>query len=162
MPVSASGYITRSNLPSPLGNLAIVADPLWLLTGDTSSDASVTTGAGVALGQSAMKYVWADSPFVRGKQLVNAVPDNSTLDLRIACDGHGSLASALTLAASIVTAITQQMTFQVSITGDTATTTWNCYPGTYLPAFNQMYWFGYELPLYVSLPRDPTPVAGGV
>jgi hypothetical protein len=156
-----SGYITRSNLPSPLSNLAIVVDPYPLLPGDQSGDASSTSGAGLELGPSAQKTTWADSPFVNGKQLVSSVDDNSTLSLRILIDGT-SMADLQTKLGTLVTAIRQQMTFQVSVTLDAATYTWNCYRGDYSAGFNEMHLLSGRLPVYLTMPRDPTPVAGPV
>jgi hypothetical protein len=158
---SISGFITRSNLASPLSPLAIQADPYWTLLGDTSDDATISESPGVAPGLSALKQVWADSSYVAGQQLVLSVPDNSTLDLRLICDGD-SMADAQTKAAEIIVAITQQLVFEVSLTFDTATYAWNCYTGVYEVAFNQLHYFGYLLPLYVSLTRDPTPVSGPI
>lgn len=167
MPATVTGYITRSNLPSPLANLTITVDPLWLLPGDASQDASISMSPGVQAAQSVVRYTWAQSPFVAGSQLVHAVQDNSSLDLRLICDGGGNLADAQSYASEVITAVTGQQTFQVSLTWDsglpdTVTNTWNCYMGTYLAAFNQLYTFGYTLPLYISCPRDPTPAAGGI
>ncbi len=158
---SISGFITRSNLASPLANLPIQVDPYWMLLGDTSEDASVSRSAGVTPALSTHKTQWADSPYVSGKQLVLATPDNSTLDLRLICDGT-SMADAQTKAAAIITAVTQQMVFEVSLTYDTAVYAWTCYLGDYQVAFNQLHFFGYLLPLYVTLPRDPTPLSGPV
>jgi hypothetical protein len=161
MPITVSGHITRANLPSPLANLAIEVDPYWLLPGGGTDDATINMSAGLEPSISALKYVWADSPFVAGQQLVLATPDNAQLTLRMVCDGT-SLADAQTKAAAIITAIRQQMTFTVSLTFDAATYAWNCYTGDYQVAFNQLHIFGYCLPLYVTLPRDPTPVSGPV
>ncbi len=158
---SISGFISRGNMSPPLSNLAIQADPYWGLLGDTSEDASTSSQAGFAPAISQHKRVWADSAYVAGQQMVLATPDNSTLDLRLICDGT-SLADAQTKAGLIIAAITQQMTFEVSLTFDTATYAWNCYLGDYEIAFNQVHFFGYLLPLYVSMPRDPTPVSGPV
>lgn len=163
-PITATGYITRTALS--LGNLTIAVDPMFLLTGDSSQDAATSSGAGFALGASQMKYVWADSPYVSGKQLVLATPDNSTLDLRLQCNGSGAANTAQTYAGQVIAAI-QQQTFQISLTwnnslGDAVTNTYNCYAGTWMVAFNQLWSFGYELPLYISCPRDPTPVAGSI
>jgi hypothetical protein len=155
--VSVSGYITRSNLPSPLADLAIVVDPYPLLVGDDSNDASSASG-GLDLGPTSQKAVWADSPFVDGKQLVCSADDNSTLSLKILVEGT-SMADLRTKAQAIVDAVRKQMTFQVSITLDAATYTWNCYRGDVQAAFNQMHLLG-RLPVYVTMPRDPTPVAG--
>jgi hypothetical protein len=156
---AVTGYITRSNLPSPLSDLAINVDPLWLLSGDASDDASVSRSAGYTPGPSQLKRVWADSPFVAGQQQVLATPDNSTLDLRLLIDGANETAIA-TSAGLVITAVTKQQTFQVSYTAGSVTWTRNCYTGVFQVAFNQLHLFGGRLPLYVSMPCDPTPVAG--
>lgn len=156
-----SGFITRANLAVPLADLPIQADPFWTLLGDTSADASSSTSAGVEPGISVHKTTWADSKYVAGQQLVLATPDLSNLNLRLICDGD-SMLDAQTKAAEIIVAVTQQLNYQVSLTFDTATYAWNCFLGDYEVAFNQVHYFGYLLPIYLALPRDPTPVAGPV
>jgi len=160
-----SGFITRSNMPTPQANLPIQVDPYWTLLGDTQAAADMSTANGVAPALSAHKFVWANSPYVAGQQLVLATPDNSTLVLRLICDGD-SMADAQAIATEIIEAVTQQLTYQVSLTYDTgenaATYAWNCYTADYEVAFNQLLYFGYLLPLYLTMQRDPTPVSGPV
>lgn len=165
MAFTQSGFITRSNLPTPLPNLAILVDPYWPLLGDDQAAADMSSAPGIIPTQSTLKTVWADSPYVAGKQLVLATPDNATLDLRLAIDGD-SMLDAKNKIAPIIQAIRQQLTFEVSITfnsgdGD-ATYAWNCYTGDYLVAFNQLHYFGYLVPMYLTLPRAPIPVAGPI
>ena len=157
--VAMSGYITRSALG--LANLPIFVDPYWPILGDNAEAADTSQHSGVVPTQSTTKYVWADSPFVAGKQLVLATPDNAILDLRLVIDGT-SMADAQAKLVPIIRAIRNQVTFQVSITLDTATYAWNCYAGDYLVAINQLFMFGYLVPLYITLPRDPTPALGPV
>lgn len=154
-----SGYISRANLPSPLPNLDIQVDPYWTLMGDDQEAADQSTAAGVAPAISAHKFVWADSPYVAGQQLVLATLDNSTLDLRLVVDGD-SMEDAQTKLAAIIEAVGQQATYVVSLTFDAATYAWNCYTGDWQVAFNQLHYFGYLPPLYLHLPRDATPVSG--
>jgi hypothetical protein len=161
MPATATGYITRSNLPSPQGNLTIFIDPYWALVGDDQDAADSSVRNGIEPAQSALKMVWADSPFVAGKIPVLATPDNSTLNLRLIIDGT-SMADAQSKIAPIIQAIRGQLSYQVSVTLDSATYTWLCYTGDYTVAFNQMHTFGYLVPMYLSLPRNPVPVAGPV
>ena len=159
--IAMSGYITRANLPTPLPNLKIFVDPYWPILGDNAEAADMSQHAGVTPTQSTLKTVWADSPYVAGKQLVLATPDNAMLDLRLVIDGT-SMADAQTKIAPIVTAIRDQLSFTVSVSFDAATYAWNCYTGDYLVAMNQLFMFGYLVPLYLTLPRDPTPAAGPV
>lgn len=161
MPVTASGYITRANLPSPLGNLSIFVDPYWALVGDDEEAADSSVRGGLEPAQSQHKYVWADSPYVAGQIPVLATPDNSTLNLRLEIDGTSAL-DAETKIAAVITAVTQQLSYNVSVTLDSATYTWLCYTGDYLVAYNQRHTFGYLVPIYLSLPRFPIPVAGPV
>jgi hypothetical protein len=165
MPV-ISGYITRSNLPTgALGNLAIFNSTYMGLFGDDSQAADSSSDAGIDPGASSAKYTWADSPFVAGQQLVNYVQDNRTLYLRFLVAGANQGACQTNLS-TIITAVTQQMTYQVSVTLDTSIYTWTCYPAEYQIAMNQWMWFGPGSgggpPLYLSIPRDPTPVAGPI
>jgi hypothetical protein len=159
--VAVSGYITRANLSPPQGPLAIFVDPYWPLMGDDSDSADSSSNAGITPGISTLKTVWADSPYVAGKQLVLATPDNSTLDLRLIIDGT-SMLDAQNKIRPIVEAIRKQLSFEVSLTMDAATYTWNCWTGDYQIAFNQLHLFGYLVPLYLTLPRAPIPVAGPV
>lgn len=156
-----SGSITRSNLATPLSPLAIQISPFFVLTGDASLDASSGSGNGVIPAISVFKYIWADSAYVAGKQLVLATPDNSTLDLKLLVSGT-SQGDAQTQVGDVIVAISQQLAFQVSLTFDDATWAWNCYSGTYEIAFNEMMFFANKIPLHVSMPRDPTPVSGPV
>jgi hypothetical protein len=159
-----SGYITRSNLPTgALANLGIFNSTYMGLFGDDSQAADSSSDAGIDTGASSMKYTWANSPFVRGQQLVNFVPDNTTLYLRFLVAGASQAACQSSLG-TIITACTQQFVYQVSVTLDTATYTFTCYPAEYHVGFNQWTWFGPGSgagpPLYLAIPRDPTPVAG--
>jgi hypothetical protein len=159
--VAISGTITRANLPSPLSPLSILIDPYWGTLGDDSEDASSGGSAGVTLGMSAQKMVWADSPYVAGKQLVLATPDNSTLDLRVMVNGT-SMADLQTKAITLIQAVRNQSNFTVQVNFDAASYAWNCYTADYNVAWNQLYLFGFLLPVYVSMIRDPTPVLGPV
>jgi hypothetical protein len=160
--IAMSGFITRDNLiTGALPALEILVDPYWPIMGDTAEAADVSMHAGVVPAQSATKYVWADSPYVRGKQLVLATPDNSTLDLRLVIDGTSMLDMQAKIA-PIITAIRDQTAFVVAIAFDGASYAWSCYTGDYLVAMNQLFMFGYLCPLYVTLPRDPTPFVGPV
>jgi len=156
-----SGYITRTNLSPAQGHLDILVDPFWPLLGDTESAADMSMMPGIAPQQSKLKAVWANSPYVAGQQLVMAVPDNSTLDLRLIVHGE-SMVEVQTYLKELIQAIRTQMAYTVSVTMQTATYAWNCYVGTYLVAFNQLFYFGYLLPLYVKLPRTPIPAAGPI
>ena len=156
-----SGYITRSNLASPLTPIDIFVDPYWAIMGDDQPAADMSMMAGVAPAQSALKSVWADSPYVAGKQLVLATPDNSTLDLRIIIDAD-SMTDAQAKLGPIIQAVRDQISYTVSLSLTGATYTWSCYSGTYLVAFNQLFLFGYYVPLYLSLPRAPVATAGPI
>lgn len=155
------GYISRANLNPPLGHLGILITPYWPLLGDTQDAADMSSAAGIAPGQSALKTVWASSPYVAGQQLVLATPDNSTLDMRLVVRGD-SMVDAQDQLRPIIQAIRTQLTYNVSVTFQSATYTWACYTGTYLIAFNQLHFFGYLVPLYVTLPRTPYPISGPV
>ena len=159
--IAVSGFITRSNLPTPLPDLPILVDPYWPLLGDDADSADMSQQAGVTPTQSATKYVWADSPYVAGQQLVLATPDNAVLDLRLIIDGD-SMIDMQTKIAPIIAAIRNQLSFTVSVSFDAATYAWNCWSGDYLVAINQLWFFGYLCPMYLTLPRDPTPVSGPV
>lgn len=167
-PNPTNGFITRSNLPSPLSNLTICASsgPIYALQGDQQEAADSSSLAGIGPSLSARKYVWASSPFVAGQQPVLATPDNSTLDLRLSLFGSSFKHCLTTLAAEVITAISTQMAYQVSVTvgtgGGAGTMTWNCFPGVYQVAINQYVEFANILPIYVSLPRTPIPAAGPV
>ncbi len=156
---SVNGYITRANLVPAQANLPILASPYWTLLGDEASAADQSSSSGIDAAISAHKYIWADSPYVAGQLPVLATPDNSTLALRILCNGP-SLDVAQTQAAAVIQAITGQLSYIVSITLGAATWAWECYTGNYQVAFNQLYYFGSYLPLYVFLPRNPVPVSG--
>ncbi len=156
-----NGYITRSNLPSPLTNLDILVDPYWALVGDTQEAADMSMTPGIAPAQSAIKTVWATSPYVAGKQLVLATPDNSTLDLRLLVNG-ATMVDAQTKLGDIIQAIRDQLVYTVSVTLTGARYTWSCYTGTYLVAYNQLMLFDSLIPIYLTLPRLPVPVAGPV
>jgi hypothetical protein len=159
---SISGYITRANMPGgALPNLPIFVDPYWPILGDNSEAADTAMHAGMTPTQSVTKSVWADSPYVAGKQLVLATPDNAMLDLRLVIDGT-SMLDAQNKIGPIRDAIKKQINFTVSMTLDTATYAWSCYTGDYLVAFNQLHLFGYLVPMYVTMPRDPTPLLGPV
>jgi hypothetical protein len=155
------GFISRSNMSPPQDDLPIQADPYWNLLGGTSADASMTSSEGVMAGLSVHKQVWANSAYVAGQQLVLATPDNSTLDLRLLIDGD-SQEDMQSKAATIIAAVTQQMTYEVSLTYDTAIYAWLCYTADYQVAFNQLGFFGNLLPLYITAMRDPTPLSGPV
>ncbi len=155
------GHISRGNMSPPLSDLAIQVDPYWTLLGDESIDASTSSQAGLSPAISAHKKVWADSAYVAGKQMMLATPDNSMLDLRLAIDGD-SMADAETKLTPIIEAVTLQMTFQVILTFDTAIYGWNCYTADYEVAWNQLHYFAYLVPLYLTMDRDPTPVSGPV
>jgi hypothetical protein len=157
--IAVSGFITRANLPTPLPDLPILVDPYWPLLGDDAGSADMSQQAGITPTQSATKYVWADSPYVAGQQLVLATPDNAVLDLRLIIDGD-SMADAQAKIGPIVTAIRNQLSFTVSVSFDAATYAWNCWSGDYLIAMNQLFMFGYLVPLYLT--RDPTPVSGPI
>jgi hypothetical protein len=159
--VVMSGFITRSNLATPLPDLPIFVDPYWPIMGDDADAADMSMQSGIMPGQSATKYVWADSPYVAGQQLVLATPDISTLDLRLVIDGD-SMLDAQNKIAPIIQAVRNQLSFTVSVTFDEATYAWNCWNGDYLVAINQLWMFGYLVPMYLTLPRDPTPVSGPV
>ncbi len=159
--VAVSGYITQSNLPTPLPNLPILVDPYPMILGDQSEAADSSMKPGVEPTQSATKYVTASSPYVAGSQIVLATPDNAVLNLRLIIDGT-SFADLLTKVAPIITAIRNQLSFQVSVSFDAWTSTWACYAGDYLVAWNQLWMFGYLCPMYLTLPRDPTPIAGPI
>jgi hypothetical protein len=159
--VYMAGYITRANLSPPQGPLDIFIDPYWPLLGDDADAADTSMHAGVTPAISALKTVWADSPYVAGKQLVLATPDNSTLDLRLIIDGD-SMADMQAKIAPIVEAIRNQLSFQVSVTFDDAIYTWQCWTGDYEVAMNQLWMFGYLCPLYLTLPRSPIPIAGPI
>jgi hypothetical protein len=159
--MNISGSISRSNLASPTTPLAINVSPFFFLTGDASIDAANASQNGVAPAASAMKYVWADSSYVAGKVLVLATPDNSMLDLKLLVSGT-SMADAQTQVGKVITAISQQLSFQISLTFDSATYTWNCYSGVYQIAFNEMHFYANKIPLHISCPRDPTPASGPV
>jgi hypothetical protein len=159
--IAVSGFITRANLPTPLDDLPILVDPYNMIMGDDADSADMSQQAGITAGQSATKYVWADSPYVAGQQLVLATPDNSTLDLRLVIDGD-SMLDAQEKIAPIVAAIRNQLSFTVSVSFDAATYAWNVYSGDYLIAMNQLFMFGYLVPLYITMPRDPTPVSGPI
>jgi hypothetical protein len=164
MPVgyTISGSITRQNMPGGAQpDLPIFVDPYPMILGDTSEAADTSAHAGVTPTQSTLKTVWADSPYVEGKQLVLATPDNATLDLRLVIDGT-SMADAQSKIGPIVNAIRQQLTYTVTMTIDTATYAWYCWTGDYLVAFNQLHLFGYLVPLYLTLPRNPRPALGPV
>lgn len=156
-----SGSISRANLPSPLSPLPILQDPFWPILGGNSEAADLNSQAGIDPGLSAHKYVWANSPYVRGQQMVLAVPDLSTLDMRLVVDGP-SMVEAQTYTAELITAITDQATYTVTLTIDGAEWGWNCFTADYQVAFNQLMYWGYLFPVYVSMPRDPTPVYGPV
>ncbi len=156
-----SGHITRLNLTPSQTPLPILVDPYWPLLGDDEDAADMSMEAGINPAQSKLKAVWANSPYVAGQQLVLAVPDNSKLALRLVVDG-ADMVSVQSSVASIIQAIRTQIAFQVSITLQTATYTWNCYTGTYLVSFNQLFYFGYLLPIYLTIPRTPIPVSGPV
>lgn len=159
--MAQSGTITRSNLATPLADLGILVDPYWPLVGDDSEAADASMKAGLEVSQSAHKYVWANSPFVAGQLPVLATPDNSTLNLRLVIDGE-SFADAQSKIAPIVVAITQQIEYTVSVTFDDAPYSWTCYTGDYEVAFNQLHYYGYLVPMYLTLPRAPIPVAGPI
>lgn len=159
--IAVSGFITRGNLPTPLPDLPILVDPYNMLLGDDSAAADMSQQAGIDPGVSVLKQVWADSPYVAGKQLVLATPDLATLALRLVIDGTDML-DAQTKIKPIVDAIRNQLSFTVSVSFDAATYAWNCWTGDYEIAMNQLFMFGYLVPLYLNLPRDPTPAAGPV
>jgi hypothetical protein len=159
--VAISGTITRANLPSPLGPLDILVDPYWGILGDEAEAADLSQQAGVTAAVSTQKQVWADSPYVAGKQLVLATPDNSTLDLRVLIDGS-SMADLETKVATLITAVRQQLTFTVQVNFDAASYAWNCFTADYSVAWNQLYLFGFLLPVYLTMARDPTPLLGPV
>jgi hypothetical protein len=159
--VAISGFISRSNLATPLDDLPILVDPYWGIMGDDADAADMSMQAGVMPGQSATKYVWADSPYVAGQQLVLATPDITTLDLRVMIDGD-SMLDAQTKIVPIVQAIRDQLSYTVSVTFDEAVYTWSCWSGDYLIAMNQLFLFGYLVPMYLTLPRDPTPAMGPI
>jgi hypothetical protein len=159
--VAVSGFITRANLATPLDPLPILVDPYNMILGDDADAADMSMQAGVMPGQSATKYVTADSPYVAGQQVVLATPDNTTLDLRLIIDGD-SFADLMPLVAPIIQAVRDQLSFQVSVSFDGWTSTWACYSGDYLVALNQLFLFGYLCPMYLTMPRDPTPIAGPI
>jgi hypothetical protein len=159
--IAVSGFITQGNLPTPLPDLPILVDPYNMILGDDAQAADMSQQAGITPAQSALKTVWADSPYVSGKQLVLATPDITTLDLRLVIDGD-SMLDAQTKIAPIVNAIRNQLSFTVSVSFDAATYAWNCWTGDYLVAMNQLFMFGYLVPMYLTLPRDPTPAAGPI
>lgn len=156
-----TGYITRSNLNPAQGHLGILVDPYYPLLGDTSDAADSSSEAGVAPAQSALKTVWASSPYVAGQQLVLATPDNSTLTLRLLVRGADMIDMSDALR-SIIQAIRTQLTFNVVVEYQTAVFAWKCYTGDYLVAINQLFYFGNLAPLYVSLPRTPYPLSGPI
>lgn len=158
---AVTGTITRANLPDPLDPLDIFGtSPYMGLFGDDSQAADDQSDPGIDAGLGTFKYTWADSPFVSGQQLVNAILDNTTMYLRMLVKGTDQ-ADAQANLQDIIVAVTEQFTFQVSITLDgIATYAWNCFPAEYQIAFNQWMWFGPYPPLYLSIPRDPIPVSG--
>lgn len=156
MPV-VSGYITQSNLTTPLPNLEIQQTPYWVLGGDPSDRADTSTQNGFVPGLSVHKRVWADSPYVQGQQLVLATPDNSTLILRMLVSGVSQLDMQNNLLA-LITAITEQLVFQVSLTFDSASYLYTVYTGDHEEASGgQLAQFGTNIgvPVYLTLPRDP-------
>lgn len=107
------------------------------------------------------KNVWANSPYVAGQQLVLNTPDNSTLVLRCIVVGE-SEADMQAKVGTLVQAVTQQMAYQISLTFDAATYAWNCYTADVQVAFNQFFMFAFIAPVYITCPRDPTPVSGPI
>jgi hypothetical protein len=159
---SITGTISRANLATPLDDLDIFNDIYKGLFGDDSQAADSASDTGIDPGLSQMKYTWADSPFVAGQQLVNFVPDLTTMYLRFLVKGSDQEDAQANLAA-IIQACILQPSYQVSITIDgIATYTWNCYPAEYQVVFNQWAWFGPLPPLYLAIPRDPIPVSGPI
>lgn len=156
-----SGYITRANLVTPQPPLDILVDPYWPLLGDDEAAADFSMEPGIAPQQSAQKQVWANSPYVAGQQLVLAVPDNAVLDLRLIVHGD-NMTQVETYLSHLIQAIRTQMAYTISVTIQTATFTWACFTGTYLVAFNQLFFFGYLLPVYLTCQRTPIPVAGPI
>jgi hypothetical protein len=150
-----AGSITRSNLPTPLSPLVLQANPYWVLMGDADDKADVSTQNGFVPGLSAHKQTWADSPYVSGKQLVLSTPDNSTLVLRMLVEDTSQLAMQNDIVA-LVTAVSEQLVYEVNLTFDSASYTYVCYSGDYQMALGgQLSQFAFWCPLYLILPRDP-------
>jgi hypothetical protein len=160
--IALAGYISRANLPTPLANLPILVDPYNMILGDQSEAADASMKPGIEPTQSVTKYITASSPYVPGSQVVLATPDNATLNLRLIIDGGGSFAGLEAQVAPIIQAIRGQLSFQVSVSFDAWVSTWACYSGDYLVAMNQLWMFGYLCPMYLTLPRDPIPIAGPI
>jgi hypothetical protein len=159
--IALAGYISRANLPTPLANLPILVDPYNMILGDQSEAADASMKPGIEPTQSVTKYITASSPYVPGSQVVLATPDNATLNLRLIIDGT-SFADLEANVTPIIQAIRGQLSFQVSVSFDAWVSTWACYCGDYLVALNQIFLFGYLCPMYLTLPRDPTPIAGPI
>ena len=159
--IALSGFISRANLPTPLPDLPIQVDPYWAILGDQSEAADASMKPGIEPTQSVTKYITASSPYVAGSQVVLATPDNAMLNLRLIIDGT-SFADLEAKVTPIIQAIRGQLSFQVSVSFDAWVSTWAVYTGDYLLAMNQLFLFGYLAPLYLTLPRDPTPLAGPI
>jgi hypothetical protein len=148
--VASSGYITRTSLS--LSNLAIATATYDVLLDESN---------GLSAGTVAWRRMTAESPWVSGRTLVQAVKDTTSLAMQVTVTG-ADLATVQSNVSTLLTAV-WQTTYQLSLTLDTgAVYTWACEPADATVGFNYSHVLGKACPVVLSIPRDPTPVAGPI
>ena len=148
--MAASGSITRTSLSLP--DLAICND-----TYDVFYDESGALDVGTVT----WRRQTAESPYVSGRVLMQAVKDTPTMSMRLAVTG----ADLATVRANIQTLVTAvwQTTYNLTLTLDTgATYTWTCEPADAQVGFTFSHVLGLAAPVVLTIPRDPNPVAGPI
>lgn len=144
-----SGHITRTSLS--LSNLAIAT---------ATYDVMVDEGSLLDVGSVTWRRLTADSPYVNGRVLMAAVKDTPTMAVRIDVIGT-DLADVQTKVGTLLTAVWQP-SYQLSLTFDSATYTWDCEPADASVGVNYAHLFGLACPVGLAIPRKPTPAAGPV
>lgn len=142
----SSAYVTRSLLG--LGHLDLLTDPYDILI------------EGLDPGQRSWRRTTAESPFVPGRVLMNAVLDTPTRLIPVDVSGT-DLADVQTNVAALIAAFSQ-MHYQVHITLGTAEYAWVCEPADLNVGFTYQHVLGRICPVTLSVPSSPIPVAGPV
>lgn len=148
--MAVSGHITRTVLS--LADLPICT---------TTYDVMYDDANGLDIGTVTWRRLTAESPFVAGRVLTQAVKDTALMSWRVDVTG-ADLATVQGNVGTLLAAV-WQATYQVSLTLDTgATYTWNCEPADASVGFTHGHVLGKVCPVILSIPRDPTPVAGPI
>lgn len=150
--IAVAGSITRQEVEGgPLADLNI---------NDVSNYKIITVGPGTLEWQ----RQYASSIYVHGDYLVNAVKAQGTLPLAVRVKGTTQSQIDSNLAA--LCRALEQFTYQLTITLEGVTWTWQCDPADYgvdeKGEFSKFHRLAKQTVVTAQIPRHPVPIAGSV